>query len=107
MLIDRRASGHLIWGHDPFVSPWEEVIGQFSPVSPPRISIYPEADQATFGVAPELVIGFTYRLWHPALSALAQIAFPVHASAPQPSRGRRRRELRQAHHGLGVLQGIG
>ena len=58
MLIDRRATGHLVWGYYPFVPPGEEVVGKFSPVSPPGIAVHTEADQATFGVAAERVVGY-------------------------------------------------
>src|SRR5258706_6149568 len=58
MLIDRRAAGHLIWSYYPFVSPREEVISEFSPVGPPRVTVYSKADEPTLGIAAEGVVSF-------------------------------------------------
>ena len=31
MLIDRRSASHLVWGHDPLISPRKEVVGEIAP----------------------------------------------------------------------------
>ncbi len=44
MLIDGRAPSHRVWGDEPFISAWEDIVGKFSGVNPPGIAVNAEAD---------------------------------------------------------------
>jgi len=47
MLVDWGATIHLVWGDEPFVSPWENVVGEFAGVRPPAVTVGTEAKKTT------------------------------------------------------------
>lgn len=53
MLVDRRATSHLVGSDQPFISPWEEVVGELTPMGPPTVPVDTERDNAPVDVTVE------------------------------------------------------
>lgn len=49
MLVEGRASGHLVRGDEPFIPTRKDVVGEFSRMNPPRVAIDSHTEKMAFG----------------------------------------------------------